>query len=132
VLQRYSVSPSALPLDEILADGRDPVEALAELLHTAARVYTANPGIAGCLVLEASRMSGDTECRTMAQNYRAQSHARIHAFITASHPDAADSVTDFVDTVLSGLSTGAREGWSRERLADVARVAAAGIAASLH
>lgn len=132
VLQRYSSSDSALPLDDILAEGRDTAEALAELLDEAARIYSATPEATGCLVLEAARMSGDAECRTMAQNYRAQSHARIHAFIAASHPHTADDVTDFVDTMLSGLSAGAREGWSHERLAGAARIAAAAIRASLH
>ena len=50
VLARYAAS--ALPMDRLLAPGRDPVDALSDLLETAARIYVADPDKPGCMVLE--------------------------------------------------------------------------------
>lgn len=120
VLQRYAAS--TLPIDRIFAPGRDVPEALADLLLSAAELYAADPGTAGCLVLESAR-TGDGEDCTAARRYRLAQHERVRAFIAADRPDKADALTDFLGATLSGLSACAREGWSRDRLVGIARMA---------
>lgn len=95
VLNEY-VGTEAIPLADILRDDRPVGECLVEVLKEAARRYSQNGGCAGCMVLEG-----------------------IH-----SHdPQSAQCVTDFMSTVMSGLSAKAREGHSIEQLCATAALA---------
>ncbi len=58
VLGRYS-EVGAVPLDRILRPGRPLAEALSEVLVEAARSYTADPDMSGCMVLEGLRSNDD-------------------------------------------------------------------------
>ncbi|MGV3769824.1 MAG: TetR/AcrR family transcriptional regulator [Sphingobium phenoxybenzoativorans] len=129
VLERYSAC--ALPLEDILAPGRPPAEALAKLLEAAARFYAADPHTTGCLVLESARASGDPHSAAKAQALKAASRDYVRAFVARTHAGMADLVADYVVSMMSGLSAGAREGWSAERLGAVARMSAPLLAAML-
>lgn len=120
VLERYV--RAEIPLAEVLEAGRPADQALAALLDQAARAYARDPRRPGCLVLEAVRGSGDSAAiaRRAAEARRAQ----VRAFVAGTHPEAADRVTDYVSTVMSGLSAGAREGMGMDRLVAVAHGAA--------
>ena len=128
VLDRYS---RASPLTEPLAvPGIEPATALANLLRKAARIYSADPATAGCLVLEGERSTdADASCR--ARSCKDASVQNLRSFIAATHPDKADVVADYVAAVMSGLSADARAGHSTERLSAVADMAALAIAAML-
>jgi TetR/AcrR family transcriptional repressor for divergent bdcA len=128
VLARYAAC--ALPIDTVLAPGRRPAEALAELLHVAARTYAAEPRAGGCLVLEAARAPG-ADSAPHAQPFKEASRARVHAFVAKTHPHVADHVSDYVLVTMSGLSANAREGWSAQRLAAAADTAALALRALL-
>ncbi len=129
VVERYSCS--ALPMDALLAPGRDPAEALAALLETAAQIYTHDPAARGCLVLEAARSDGEAASRGTALRAKQASRERIRDFVAQTHPAAVDAVADYTVTAMSGLSAGAREGWDSIRLTRVARAASVAFAALL-
>jgi len=129
ILERYS--RSVLALEDILLPGRPPAEALAELLEGAAVTYASDPQQPGCLVLEAARGCADEESAIMARRAAAQRRNQIREFVALTHPDAADSVTDYVASVMSGLSASAREGTGAARLTVVARAATEGVRALL-
>lgn len=129
VLERYA--QCALPIDRLLAPGRPPAEALGELLDMAARVYVADPHESGCLVLESARAGGDPQSAAKAQAVKCESRERVRSFVAQTHPEQADLIADYGVSVMSGLSAGAREGWTQDRLVAVARMASAAIAAAL-
>ena len=129
VLDRYATS--VLGLDGLLRPGRDPAEALADLLLQAARTYAADPEARGCLVLEAARGSGDAQSARLARAVAQARRAQIHGFVATSHPAAAVAVTDFVASTMSGLSASAREGWDQQRLLGVAQLAALALSSFL-
>ena len=93
----------------------------------AARTYAADPERRGCLVLEAARGGDDSESAMLARRVAEDRRKQIRTFIAASHPSMADLVTDFVASAMSGLSAGAREGMSGERLVAVACASAGGL-----
>lgn len=125
ILERYS--QSVLPLEDILRPGRPPVEALADLLERAAQTYSQDPDLRGCLVLEAARGSDDDESANLARRSAQRKRSHVRVFVAQSNPDAADDVTDYIASAMSGLSASAREGMSEDRLVAVARAAAAAL-----
>lgn len=125
VLERYARSEIALA--DVLQAGRPPREALADLLERAARTYARDPERTGCLVLEAARGNGESESAVMARRTAESRRAQVRVFVAATHPEVADVVTDFISTVMSGMSASAREGMGESRLLGVSRVAAEGV-----
>ncbi|KQN04630.1 hypothetical protein ASE85_06335 [Sphingobium sp. Leaf26] len=132
VLDRYSrASPLSEPLIGPATDpDARPAEALTNLLRKAARIYSADPATAGCLVLEGER-STDADAACRARSCKDASVQQLHGFIAVTHPDKADVVADYVAAVMSGMSADARAGHSTERLTAVANMAALAIAAML-
>lgn len=120
-LERYSAT-AAIPFDEILSPGRPVGESLAALIEEAARRYAADPAAAGCLVLEGIRCN-DAEAREAARVFYTAAEDTVRRYVAARHPDKAERVTDFVSTVMAGLSARARDGHDLERLLAVARLA---------
>lgn len=129
VLDRYAFT-SAIPLHELLLPDRPVADCLVSLLEEAARRYAADPGAAGCLVLEGTRCI-DQEAREAASVFRAGAEDVIRAYIADRHPDKADRLTDFVSTVMAGLSAKAREGHGVERLLASARLAGRALTSAL-
>lgn len=121
ILGRYNAA-DGVPLDEILRPGRPVADALAALLEEAARRYAADPATAGCLVIEGARCN-DPEARQAARAIAATGEVAIRRFIATTHPDAAGRLADYVVTVMTGLSTMAREGHGLDRLLATARLA---------
>ncbi|KAK0334931.1 hypothetical protein LTR94_014915 [Friedmanniomyces endolithicus] len=105
VLARYA--RNALPVDDILVPGTPPAAALTELLRTAARIYAADPAAPGCMVLEAAR-GADATAAAQARCWKDRS---------------ALPVADYMVTVMSGLSSDARDGKPVERLLAIADMA---------
>ena len=125
ILERYS--KSVLALEEVLRPGRPPERALADLLLRAARTYARDPQLRGCLMLEAARGREDDESAVLARRSAQRKRSHIRVYVALSNPDAADDVTDYVASTMSGLSASAREGMSEDRLVAVARAATAAL-----
>ncbi|WP_339764287.1 TetR/AcrR family transcriptional regulator [uncultured Hoeflea sp.] len=129
VLERYAAT-GAIPLQDLLRPDRPVAECLAALLEQAARHYAADPGAAGCLVIEGSR-ANDPDARQAACAYRVAAETVIRDFIAARVPEEAERLTDFVGTVMAGLSAQARNGHGLERLLATARLAGQAVAQTL-
>ncbi|HFZ8993339.1 TPA: TetR/AcrR family transcriptional regulator [Citrobacter freundii] len=121
VLNRYSRT-GAIPLAELLRSDRPVAECLIEVLNEAARRYAADPSAAGCLVLEGVH-SHDRAAREAACAFHTAAENSIRDYIAQRHPLEAVRLTDFMSTLMSGLSAQARAGHSLERLAETVRLA---------
>jgi len=128
-LDRY-VDTCAIPLPELLRHDRPVAASLAALLEDAARRYVADPRTAGCLVLEGTRCN-DPEAREAAQAFHRAAEDTIRRYIAARHPGEAERLTDFVSTVMAGMSAKAREGYSADQLLATARIASLAITQAL-
>ncbi|WP_458096408.1 TetR/AcrR family transcriptional regulator [Roseomonas sp. WA12] len=131
-LCRYA-GTEGIALDEILRPGRPVAEALVAVLEEAARRYAADPAdpsVAGCLVIEGARCN-DPEARQAARAMTAGAEDTIRRFVAATHPEAAGHLADYVVTVLTGLSTMAREGHGLDRLLVTVRLASQGLTEAL-
>lgn len=120
-LGRYTAA-EGVPLAEILRPGRPVAEALAEVLVESARRYAADPAAAGCLAIEGARCN-DPQARQAARALTTAAEDTIRRFIAATHPEAAGRLADYVVTVMTGLSTMARQGHGLDRLHATARLA---------
>lgn len=60
--------------------------------------------------------SHDPQARDIAVQYYHAAETTIYDYIAVRHPQSAQCVTDFMSTVMSGLSAKAREGHSIEQL----------------
>jgi TetR/AcrR family transcriptional repressor for divergent bdcA len=112
----------AIPLADILRPDVPVADALAAVLEDAARRYASDPAAGGCLVLEGTRCN-DEGAREAARALNLGAEAFIHDYIAARHSGAADEVTDFVSTTMTGLSAKARSGHDLPRLLATARLA---------
>lgn len=129
VLERYN-GADAIPLGELLDPGRPVAESLAAVLENAARRYAADPGAAGCLVLEGTRCI-DLEARAAARALHAAAEEMIRAHVAVRHPEEADRITDFVGATMAGMSAKARNGHGLDRLLATARLASLAICRAL-
>lgn len=130
VLARY-VGEFGRFMPDALAGGGGAAEAVDRLLRDAARLYARRGGVAGCLVLDGARGSGDPEAAAMARAMAEQSHALIASRIAEEAPERADRLASIVMTALKGMSAAARDGASEEELRAFAEAAATGFRAIL-
>ena len=130
VLDRYAGSFGRF-VPDALDGGGGVAEAVERVLRDAARLYARKDGIAGCLVLDGARSSGDAEAVAMTRRKMEESQALIAARIAAEAPDRADRLASIVVTALKGLSAAARDGASAEELRAFADAAAAGFRVAL-
>lgn len=129
VLDRYAATGS-IPLAEILRDDRPVAAALDALLKAAALHYARDEVCAGCLVLEGIRCQ-DQQAREAARVFHRAAEDTIRRYIAARYPQDAQRLTDFVSTVMSGLSARARQGHSVEQLLASAELAGLAVVAAL-
>lgn len=129
VLARYEAT-RGLPLAEILHPDQPLDQALTQVLETAARHYAADPVLRGCMVLE-SLHAQDAEARGAGATCSAAAAQMIEARIAGSHPQQARPLTDFVVTMMAGLSAESRNGQDVERLLASARLAGKALTAAL-
>lgn len=121
VLDRYACT-GAIPLQALLRADRPVAECLARVLDEAATLYAANPDAAGCLVLEGTHCD-DPSAREAACRFHSAAETLIHRYIAERHPEDAERLTDFVGTIMAGLSAKSRAGYSLQRLREIARMA---------
>lgn len=129
VLDRYA-GTGAIPLGDLLLPDRPVAGCLASVLEEAARRYAADPETTGCLVLEGTRCN-DREAREAACVFHAAAEDMIRRYIAARYPEEAGRLTDFVSTVMAGLSAKARNGHGLDRLLASARLAGLALAQTL-
>ncbi len=95
---------------------------LIAVLQEAARRYVADPAAAGCLVLEGYIVRMLMPGWRQAE-WHAAARAKIQQYIARHRPQDALRVTDYMDTLMLGLSAKAREGDSLPRLLETVRLA---------
>jgi len=123
VLARYS-RQDAIPFADILRADRPVAQCLTEILNEAARRYVADPIASGCMVVEGTHCD-DREARDAACELHQAAERMIREFIARQYPDQAERLTDFMATVMAGLSARARAGHSEARLRETVRMCAA-------
>lgn len=128
ILDRFAIH-GAVPLSTLLDESRPTVDCLAAVLEEAARLYATDPDAAGCMVIEGARCR-DNDARQAATSFLVAAQQAIHRFVASRHPGDADRLTDYVTTVMTGLSASARNGHDRDRLLASARMASAGLTLS--
>lgn len=121
VLYRYAET-GAIPISDLLRHDRLVSESLTALLEDAARRYAGNDTFTGCLVLEGTRCN-DPSVRDAANVFYMAAENTIHRFIETQHPQDARRLTDFVSTIMSGMSYKARQGHSVDQLLATAHLA---------
>lgn len=121
VLERYSRT-GAIPLTALLRDDRPLAQCLIDVLNEAARRYVADPAAAGCLVLEGIHCN-DSAARKAACELHSAAENSIREYITRRDPQNAVRLTDYMATLMAGLSAKARAGDSLERLQETVRLA---------
>ncbi|WES66512.1 TetR/AcrR family transcriptional regulator [Superficieibacter sp. HKU1] len=126
VLDRYACT-GAIPLQTLLRADRPVAECLARVLEEAATLYAANPDAAGCLVLEGTHCD-DPSAREAACGFHSAAETLIRRYIAERHPEDAERLTDFVGTVMAGLSAKSRAGYNSQRLQAIARLAGQALA----
>lgn len=121
VIERYA-DHGAVPLKELLSADLPVADCLAAVLEEAAKRYGTNPQATGCIVLEGCG-SNDQEARMSARAAHAVAESVIFDYIVARHPEQARELTEYISTVMIGLSAKSRQGQSLEQLLSTARVA---------
>lgn len=92
------------------------------VLHEAARRYVADPTAAGCMVLEGIHCN-DRPAHEAASELHTAAEDSIRAYIARRYPQDAERLTDFVSTLMAGLSAKARAGDSLARLQETVSLA---------
>ncbi|MCK7613798.1 TetR/AcrR family transcriptional regulator [Roseibium sediminicola] len=121
VLERFTRT-EAIPMPDLLRQDRPVAEGLKAVIEDAAHRFAADPDASGCMVLEGIRCI-DSEARSAARSYHANSDDMLYRFIAERHPDQARHLADYMSTTLAGLSSMARNGQSLDRLLASARLA---------
>ncbi|EJJ4225050.1 TetR/AcrR family transcriptional regulator [Salmonella enterica] len=121
VLNRYRMT-DAIPFEALLRHDRPTAKCLIDVLMEAARRYVADPDAAGCLVLEGIHCN-DRPARDAACELYITAENRIRAYIAGRYPQEADRMTDFMGTLMVGLSAKSRAGYSMERLQETVLLA---------
>ncbi len=118
---RYA-SENALPLDILLAPERPPAEALTALLVAAAKQYSHDSKLRGCMITEGTR-ADDPVARKMADDLTKGGLQAIRRYLDGVRPEAAQALSDYIAVTLRGLSAASCVGLSRDRLIEVAIMA---------
>lgn len=102
ILDRYAAQ-DAIPLPDLLSADRPIAECLVAL-EEAARRYAADPGAAGCLVIEGARCA-DREAKGAAGAFITAAEEAIYRFIKPlRYPDQAACIQDYMSTVMAKRS----------------------------
>lgn len=120
---RSYVAKKTLPIDALLSLEGSPAERLTQLFVKAARHYTQDPVLRGCMVTEAMR-ADDPEAAAMAARFAAPGSDIIRSYVSrfATRTEAA-RITDYVLLTLRGLSSYACLGYSGKKLMACSQVA---------
>lgn len=129
VINRYA-NHGAIPLADILRSDRPVAECITAMLEEAARRYASDPAATGCIVLEGRRCS-DAEARVLAGAAHDAAVQVIRTYIAARHPSEATRLTEYISTLMIGLSAQARAGKGLNILLETVRVASLAVTSVL-
>jgi TetR/AcrR family transcriptional repressor for divergent bdcA len=121
-LESYKAN-NFLPLEKYLRPGRPPAEALTDLMVAAAKHYTRDPAMRGCMITEAMQ-ADDLQAREVAAGLAKDSSDLIRSYIAkhAAKKDV-DRITDYLLLNLRGLSAYACLNYTQRKLVDCSRIA---------
>lgn len=122
VLDRYSTY-GAIPFEQLLHNDRPVAQCLIDVLNEASKRYVADPLASGCMVLEGTHCD-DSDAREAACEFHRAAEEMIRVFIARKYPQEAVRLTDFMGTIMAGLSAKARAGCSEARLQETVRLSA--------
>ncbi|MBP2231181.1 TetR/AcrR family transcriptional repressor for divergent bdcA [Azospirillum agricola] len=121
-LQRY-IQGEANIFARALADGGDVATVIDRTLALAARLYPRRDGVAGCLVLDATRNSADPDACALTAAAKRASREALRAFIATERPAKAGALADFLTIAMAGMSAAARDGADEAALTAFAETA---------
>ncbi|MEL6813833.1 MAG: TetR/AcrR family transcriptional regulator [Cyanobacteria bacterium J06598_3] len=129
VLQRY-VQDNGEWLTAVLALEDTLDHTMTRLFLCAAKIYSTDPERPGCLVIDGTRNCCNDEARLLTAGFRQATRQLIGDRIAADEPNlsqaAINTLSDYVLTILVGLSGSARDGMTAAALAAIAEIAATG------
>jgi len=126
ILERYSCNEGDFARP-ILDEDLPPKKFLEQLFQAAAEAYCGKDQPRGCLLMECTRNSVDQQAVHEVDRFREAFQKAIRRKIATYLPNAADALGTYAMTILAGLSASARNGVSRKKLLETARIAARGI-----
>ena len=97
------------------------------LLQVAAKAYSADPKLKGCLVLDGATNTADIAARKIAEKYRNEVRDQIAQTLTVLGVGGADIHAEACITAMIGLSGAARHGVPRGRLEKIAEMFSEGL-----
>lgn len=122
VLNRY-ISTDFLPLEAILASAGTPSEVLTELFIAAAKHYTHDPVLRGCMVTEAMR-ADDDKAAAIATKLAGFGTDIIRTYVAANaSASEVDRITDYVLMTLRGISSYSCLGYTQAKLVECSKIA---------
>lgn len=117
------VAKHALPVNEILASDAPPAEVLTDLFVAAAKKYTGDEVLRGCMVTEAMR-ADDLQAAALASKLAEPGSNAIRSYVARfCRARDVDRITDYVLLTLRGLSSYSCLGLSQTKLVGCAKVA---------
>lgn len=121
-LIKYAATES-LQLDELLAADGPPAAVLTALFVAAAKHYTRDPVLRGCMVTEAMR-ADDAQAAAVASALAEKGSAAIRSYIGEFVPKKdVGRIADYVLVTLGGLSSYACLGYSTAKLVGCCAIA---------
>jgi TetR/AcrR family transcriptional regulator, repressor for divergent bdcA len=114
-LERYAAGETNI-FAGALEQGGGVRKVIERTFANATRVYPEDRGVAGCMVIDASRNSSDPEARALGAEARQASFEAIRDFIATEFPERAEELAQMVIIALSGMSAVARDGADRSTL----------------
>ncbi|HEU0221979.1 MAG TPA: TetR/AcrR family transcriptional regulator [Paracoccaceae bacterium] len=129
-LQRYAAEAGGY-LPEVLAGPGSAATVLRDVFLKAVETMTAKGAPRGCLMLDGARYCADPDVVRLNTERQKFGRDLIRDRIARERPELAEELADYAMVVLRGLSAGARDGLSLERLRATAETAAEGLARRL-
>ncbi len=121
-LRRYA-GTEALPLQQVLASDAPPAEVLTALFVAAAKHYTRDPVLRGCMVTEAMR-ADDPQAAAIATELAEEGSTAIREYIARfAAAEDVDRIADYVLVTLRGISSYACLGFTTEKLVGCSGIA---------
>ncbi|MEM6411097.1 MAG: TetR/AcrR family transcriptional regulator [Pseudomonadota bacterium] len=119
-VERYSATDGGF-MEEALRGAPTVAKGLERLLVSAAEQYSAEDETLGCLVMENTRCTSDTNAKKLCLSKYAATQDWIRSYLDKANPNAADAISRQVMVALAGLSAAARTGSGREDLIGFAK-----------
>jgi TetR/AcrR family transcriptional regulator, repressor for divergent bdcA len=118
-IERYSAGEANV-FERARDKGGSVAEVIERTLANAVRLYPEQGGLAGCLVLDGTRNSADSDARELTAAAKQAGYEELRKFIATEYPVQAARLARQLTISLAGMSAAARDGATRAELADFA------------